>query len=105
MDGTCAAIRLAFKPAHIYCVPMLKASKSQAKQPYEVFGKLLLDLRKKAGIATQAELARRVKSEQQTVSRWEAGLSRPRDTKMPVIAQVLNADVNELLKAAGYATK
>jgi len=45
------------------------------------------------------------KSKQQTVSRWEAGLSRPRDKQIPLLAAVLNADVNELLAAAGFFHK
>jgi transcriptional regulator with XRE-family HTH domain len=112
MDGACARVRrvtlLAAIPAHIYCVLMsttIQTARTPAKVPHEPFGNLLLELRRKAGIATQADLARLVKSRQQTVSRWEAGLSRPRDTQMPLIAQVLDAKVDDLLKAAGYVTK
>src|SRR5713101_5802420 len=73
--------------------------------PYQAFGALLADLRRRAGIAHQAELAKRVRSTQQTVSRWEAGASRPRDKQMPLLASVLNADVDELLRVAGYTAK
>ena len=73
--------------------------------PYAVFGNMLLNLRRKAGIALQSELATMVKSRQQTVSRWEAGLSRPRDTQMPIIAKALNAKVEDLLRSAGYTTE
>lgn len=73
--------------------------------PYLAFGKLLAELRQKAGIASQAEFAALVKSSQQTVSRWEAGLSRPRDGQMPLIAAVLKADVADLLEAAGFTRR
>jgi transcriptional regulator with XRE-family HTH domain len=72
---------------------------------YKTFGKLLSELRQKAGITSQADFAILVKSKQQTVSRWEAGQSRPRDKQMPLIAAVLNADVSELLGAAGFTHK
>ncbi|MCS3451520.1 helix-turn-helix domain-containing protein [Bradyrhizobium elkanii] len=48
-----------------------------ATRPFDIFGKLLVELRQKAGIASQTEFATLVKSTQQTVSRWEAGQSRP----------------------------
>jgi transcriptional regulator with XRE-family HTH domain len=69
------------------------------------FGKFLVELRQKVGIASQAEFAKLIKSTQQTVSRWEAGLSRPRDKQMPLIAAVLKADVVDLFTAAGFARK
>lgn len=84
---------------------MVEKSKNSVPSPYATFGRLLLYLRRKAGISHQAEFAGLVKSRQQTVSRWEAGVSRPRDTQIPVIARVLNADVEELLRAAGYSSK
>ncbi|MCP3392352.1 helix-turn-helix domain-containing protein [Bradyrhizobium sp. CCGB12] len=73
--------------------------------PYQPFGQLLVELRQKAGISSQGEFATLVKSSQQTVSRWEAGLSRPRDSQMPLIAAVLKADVADLLEAAGFIRK
>ncbi|WP_426418989.1 helix-turn-helix domain-containing protein [Bradyrhizobium genosp. A] len=73
--------------------------------PYDALGKLLAELRQKAGIDSQAELATLVKSSQQTVSRWEAGQSRPRDRQMPLIAAVLKADLADLLAAAGFTRK
>jgi len=72
---------------------------------YGTFGKLLAELRQKAGISSQAEFAALIKSSQQTVSRWEAGQSRPRDGQMPLIAAVLNVDVADLLAAAGFTRK
>jgi transcriptional regulator with XRE-family HTH domain len=78
---------------------------SELVPPHAAFGKLLIELRQKAGIASQTELAGLVKSTQQTVSRWEAGQSRPRDKQIPLIAAVLNAEVSELLSAAGFTRK
>jgi transcriptional regulator with XRE-family HTH domain len=75
------------------------------KPAYSAFGELLTSLRQKAGIASQAEFARLVKSRQQTVSRWEAGLSRPRDKQMPLIAAALKAELADLLAAAGFTQK
>ena len=69
---------------------------------YRAFGLRLAELRRAAGIAHQAELAKRVSSTQQTVSRWEAGVSRPRVKQIPLIASVLGYDANELLRVAGY---
>ncbi|UWU66095.1 helix-turn-helix domain-containing protein [Bradyrhizobium sp. NC92] len=66
---------------------------------------MLIELRQKAGIASQTEFATLVKSTQQTVSRWEAGQSRPRDKQMPLIAAVLKANVADLLAAAGFTQK
>src|SRR5882672_11679051 len=46
-----------------------------------------------------------MKTTQQTVSRWESGVSRPRDKQMPLLASVLKADLDQLLAAAGYTKK
>lgn len=58
-----------------------------------------------AGIRSQTEFAQRIKGSQQTVCRWEAGTSRPREKDLPVIAGVLDVSVDELRVAAGYALK
>ena len=72
---------------------------------YKAFGDLVMQLRLKAGLAQQSDLASLVKTSQQTVSRWESGTSRPRDKQMPLLASALNADLAELLAAAGYTTR
>lgn len=82
-----------------------KVSDKMTKPLNESFGRLLIELRQKAGISSQGEFATLVKSSQQTVSRWEAGLSRPRDGQMPLIAAVLKAEVADLLEAAGFIRK
>jgi DNA-binding XRE family transcriptional regulator len=48
------------------------------KARYKAFGEELVRLRKARGIATQKELSQLLGFTQQTVSRWEAGASRPR---------------------------
>jgi transcriptional regulator with XRE-family HTH domain len=73
--------------------------------PYQAFGALLMQLRLKAGLAQQSDLAGLVQASQQTISRWESGASRPRDKQMPLLASALNADLTELLGAAGYTTR
>ena len=78
----------------ILCVKM--------KKPYETFGTLLVNLRKQSGIAQQSDLAKMIGSTQQTVSRWEKGLSRPRDKQISLLAATLKVDPEELLSAAGY---
>ncbi len=78
---------------------------SDTRKPYFAFGALLSELRKKAGITHQSELAKLVGLAQQTVSRWESGISRPRGKQMPALASALNSDVDELLAAAGYSTQ
>lgn len=74
-------------------------------QPYKAFGDLVTQLRLKAGLAQQSDLAVLVKISQQTVSRWESGVSRPRDKQMPLLASVLKADLAALLAAAGYTER
>ena len=98
---------LVLKVAHIYCVRIMKKTSAHRRvaPPHKAFGTLLLKLRQKAGIATQDDFARLVKASQQTVSRWEAGNSRPRHAQIPLIAQVLGVETDELLKAAGYGVK
>lgn len=70
--------------------------------PYAPFGRKLTAMRLAVGIAHQAELAEKVGSTQQTVSRWESGQSRPRLAQIPAIASVLNVDAYELSRLAGY---
>jgi transcriptional regulator with XRE-family HTH domain len=75
------------------------------KGGYAAFGPRLVQWRKAAGISRQADFAARLKTKQQTVSRWEAGQSRPREKQLPLIASVLGVEVDELRAAAGYAAK
>ncbi|WP_167313328.1 helix-turn-helix domain-containing protein [Ralstonia insidiosa] len=69
---------------------------------YAPLGEQIRALRAAAGIATQAELAHRLGASQQTVSRWEAGTSRPRANELAKLAATLKIDVTRLSHAAGY---
>lgn len=70
---------------------------------YVELGALICRLRARAGIGKQADLARRLGVAQQTVSRWEQGLSRPRANDLPRLATLLDVGQDELFAAAGYA--
>ncbi len=69
---------------------------------YPSLASLLINARKRAGLATQGDLAKLLGSSQQSVSRWEAGTSRPSAKQLPKIAAVLGVDTDELAQAAGY---
>lgn len=77
------------------------------KPKYGPFGELLGQLRRKAGISQQADLAARLATPttQQSVSRWEAGLSRPRLKQMAELGAALGLKpegLEPLIVAAGY---
>jgi transcriptional regulator with XRE-family HTH domain len=69
---------------------------------YLQFGELLARLRLAAGYIKQKDLATALGITQQSVSRWEKGLARPRPKEIPVLERLVGAKVNELLLAAGY---
>lgn len=73
-----------------------------SRTPYLAFGELLVRLRTSAGYAKQQELATALGITQQSVSRWEKGLARPRASDIPVLERQVRAKDNELLMAAGY---
>ena len=60
------------------------------------FGHRLQQFRIQAGIETQRELAIAMGVRQQTVSRWEAGTSRPRAKDMLRLAHVLSVSPEDL---------
>ena len=69
---------------------------------YKQVGELIVEFREKKGI-TQVELAKWVGVEQQTVSRWELGVSRPRLAQLAELSKVLNIrDTEELRTLTGY---
>lgn len=78
---------------------------TEAVPPYKEFGKLVTDLRIKAGLAQQSDLAVLLKVAQQTVSRWEKGVSRPKHKQISLLGSVLKADASDLLALAGYSAK
>lgn len=71
--------------------------------PYAALGELLVSLRKGLGW-TQQEFAARAGVTQQTISRWEQGLSRPRSKELPNLTLLLNADLAKMEAAAGYSS-
>jgi transcriptional regulator with XRE-family HTH domain len=78
----------------------------RARAPYASLGRFLAERRIAAGFKMQSAFAKAIACTQQTVSRWEAGLSRPRVGQLPNLAKVLELDdvgTNRLLELAGYA--
>ncbi|MGO7244333.1 helix-turn-helix domain-containing protein [Rhizobium ruizarguesonis] len=71
---------------------------------FVTFGKLVARLRAEAGIERQSQLADMLDVKQQTVSRWEAGESRPRAEQVTEIAVLLRGDQTLLLESAGYTS-
>lgn len=69
---------------------------------YPAFGELLARLRVDAGYNTQQELASALGITQQSVSRWEKGIARPRSADISALERLVRAKDNELLMAAGY---
>lgn len=86
---------------HIFCV-LHTAMKTPKPLPYHTLGNLIAALRVQAGLAQQSDLAVLARTTQQTISRWEAGSSRPRVEQIPLLSSALNANLEELLAAAGY---
>jgi transcriptional regulator with XRE-family HTH domain len=80
-----------------------KGRPKKSEPKYDKLGQLLVRLRLASRIERQADFANRVKATQQTVSRWEAGLSRPRENQIPQIASVLGVATEQILEAAGYS--
>src|SRR5690242_9968301 len=70
--------------------------------PYKQLGALIEASRKAAGFELQSQLAEKIGVSQQAVSRWEAGLSRPRERQIPVLATALKVGEAAFRKAAGY---
>ena len=72
---------------------------------YKQLGELIIKFREKNGI-TQGDLAKRAGVKQQTVSRWEIGVSRPRLAQLAELSKILNVrDTEELKTVAGYEIK
>lgn len=72
-------------------------------RPYTLLGGFIARKRESAAMPKQADLARRVGCSQQSVSRWEAGLSRPRREQLAALAAALGVKPDELSELAGYA--
>ncbi|MCR5883722.1 helix-turn-helix domain-containing protein [Rhizobacter sp. J219] len=78
-------------------------SDTKGSAAYGAFGAMVARLRVEAGFAKQQDLAVALGVKQQTISRWEKGLSRPRSADIPALANALKADEALLGKTAGYA--
>ena len=61
---------------------------------------LIKELRIQKGF-TQTEIAKKLKIDKSTVSKWETGESLPRADKLFKLAKILNCTVDELLKWGG----
>src|SRR5579862_3971005 len=83
----------------------IRTQKIGTKAPFLALGQRLVQWRRAAGISRQTDFAARLKTKQQTVSRWEAGQSRPREKQLALIASVLDVAIDELRAAAGYSVK
>ncbi|MFN2506598.1 MAG: helix-turn-helix domain-containing protein [Acidimicrobiales bacterium] len=66
-----------------------------------VFGDFV-KLRREELNLDQAELARALGINQQTVSKWEQAKTVPRPQRIRDVAEVLRVDVSDLMKYAGY---
>lgn len=68
---------------------------------YVTLGVMLATARQKAGLH-QRDVARQANVSQQTLSRWEQGLSRPNQKQIEALAGILSIDFADLLIAAGF---
>ncbi len=68
---------------------------------YSNLGKLIGAARRRAALE-QAELGRLLGASQQSISRWEAGLSRPRARQLAALAEAIGEGEATLRAAAGY---
>ncbi|WP_219061981.1 helix-turn-helix domain-containing protein [Pseudomonas sp. UMAB-08] len=85
------------------CMNWYKKMKATPKSvPYAAFGELLVRLRVAAGFPKQQDLATALGKTQQSVSRWEKGVARPRSNDIPSLEKLVGAKENELLVVAGY---
>jgi transcriptional regulator with XRE-family HTH domain len=80
----------------------IATQKVSATPAYAALGQRLTQLRRKTG-HQQGELARLVKTSQQSISRWEAGEWRPKAKQVPKLAKALGIEPEELFALAGYA--
>lgn len=65
-------------------------------------GKLIKELRLKAGYSSLSELAEDCGINKSTLSRIEAGLNKPTPETLNALAPYLNVEPQQLLTAAGY---
>lgn len=68
------------------------------------FGKMLRELRRKAGLS-QSELAQRAKLPLRSIQNWEIEHRVPKASALLALADALGADVGELLRATAPKKK
>lgn len=74
-----------------------------AAPPYTSLGQAIASGRLTAGFEKQADLALRLGVSQQSVSRWEAGIQRPKQQQISEIASLLSLEIDDLMALAGYS--
>lgn len=72
--------------------------------PFHAMGLMMAEARVERGFAKQADLAAALGISQQTVSRWEAGASRPRAQQLGHLAKFLGLPMEAFRRLAGYDT-
>lgn len=72
---------------------------------YPELSQVLASARASAGFSNQADLAAAMSCTQQTISKWEAGTSRPRASQIQKLANILNLKPAYLLQLAGYTSE
>ncbi|WP_426042729.1 helix-turn-helix domain-containing protein [Brevundimonas sp. TWP2-3-4b1] len=75
---------------------------TERDSPFQAMGLLLAEARAAKGLNKQADLAAALGVSQQTVSRWEAGTSRPRAQQLGPVAEFLDIPIDALRRVAGY---
>jgi transcriptional regulator with XRE-family HTH domain len=87
----------------LYDVASYNFKESELK--YQKLGQIIASARISAGFSNQADLATAMSCTQQTISKWEAGTSRPRTNQIQKIAGLLNLKSTYLLQVAGYTSE
>ena len=73
------------------------------EKPYQKLGAMIENARRTvAGLERQSDLADKLGASQQAVSRWEAGISRPRRSQLSALARVLKLATSELAAVGEY---
>ena len=72
--------------------------------PYVALGEAIAAGRRAAGMQRQSELAQLLGIRQQSVSRWESGLGRPRPNQLTDISKVLGLRLGDLQRLGGYVS-
>ena len=74
------------------------------KKPYQALGATIECARRAIGLDRQRDLADKLGASQQAVSRWEAGISRPRQSQLSALARVLKIPISDLMTDGSYGS-